>query len=228
MYIAGINIPLTTSQAVEVAVSCTTFFSFVLAFKQAGVADRVARTDGGSVQADSEPKSLPGKMVTPVHNVAFMVPIITFPVAVGLNCFRQPGWMLQWALPNNIDGCAKAAVRLAACGMFLGVWQLVGWTLEHLGSQFHCIARREKSQIVSSGPYAVVRHPLYGFLLVQHALCSVMFWSYVPLAGLLISAVAFSVKMPIEEKIMVEDPAIGAEYMDYQDKVTSRIIPYIW
>lgn len=73
-----------------------------------------------------------------------------------------------------------------------------------------------------------------------------MFWSYVPLIATGIVAVAFALKMPIEvsyhltivtffraeptlkEQLMIENPIIGPEYVQYKQKVTSRIIPGIW
>jgi hypothetical protein len=39
-------------------------------------------------------------------------------------------------------------------------------------------------------------------MLIQQALCAVMFWSYVPLVGLGIIAGAFSIKIPIEVSIL--------------------------
>ncbi|KAH7930313.1 hypothetical protein BV22DRAFT_1001005 [Leucogyrophana mollusca] len=227
MYLLGLN--LSSSQGIEAAVSCTTLFSLFLVFNQAGAAEHAATTHGGPVRLASQPTSLAGTLVTPVHNAAFMLPVAAFPAAVALNGLAQPAWMLRWALPGGVGtGLGTTGARLGACVAFLGVWRLVGWTLAHLGSQFHCIARREKSTVVSTGPYNVVRHPLYSFLLVQHALCAIMFWSYVPLVGLVTSAAAFAVKMPIEESIIEADPLIGAEYKEYEKKVPSRIIPYIW
>jgi hypothetical protein len=84
-------------------------------------------------------------------------------------------------------------------------------------------------------------------MLAQEVICAVMFWSYVPLFALGITAATFAVKMPIEvcfslfsndtpvilttlfqEKVILDSPNIGPEYEQYQKKVTARVIPYLW
>lgn len=51
---------------------------------------------------------------------------------------------------------------------------------------------------MSTGPYGIVRHPLYTTLLGQLALLSLAYWSWVPLASLGVCAAAFAYKMTIE------------------------------
>ncbi|KAG1748692.1 hypothetical protein EDB19DRAFT_219903 [Suillus lakei] len=55
-----------------------------------------------------------------------------------------------------------------------------------------------------------------------------MFWSYTPLVGLGIMTGAFAVKMPIEEDLIMKDPAIAGEYRAYMQKVPARVIPFLW
>ncbi|KAG1772325.1 hypothetical protein EDD22DRAFT_965761 [Suillus occidentalis] len=88
--------------------------------------------------------------------------------------------------------------------------------------------RREKPRVVQTGPYAVVRHPLYTQMLMQQALAAVMFWSYAPLVGFGIIAGALSIKIPIEEDLILSDPAIATEYRAYMQKVPARVIPFLW
>ncbi|KAF8556488.1 hypothetical protein OG21DRAFT_1506398 [Imleria badia] len=108
----------------------------------------------------------------------------------------------------------RNVLRVVACGASFALRRLVNTTFEHLRDQWHVIGRREKPRVVKTGPYAWVRHPIYSSVLVQQALWSIMFWSYVPLVGLGITAFAFAIKMPIEESLIQKDDldAIRDEY----------------
>jgi protein-S-isoprenylcysteine O-methyltransferase Ste14 len=108
---------------------------------------------------------------------------------------------------------------------------------------------RETAKIVDTGPYAYVRHPLYSCALLVQLAYAGMFWSYAPLVTFGITALAFSLKIPVEvmfclhvfplarslaknlpmqEKLMMEDPDVGPSYLVYQQKVGSKLIPHIW
>lgn len=80
-------------------------------------------------------------------------------------------------------------------------------------------------QVVSNGPYATVRHPLYvasilGFLATPFALGSL--WA-LPF-GLLLCAVVV-VRLLDEERFLLEHLA---GYIDYCRHVRYRLIPYLW
>ena len=80
-------------------------------------------------------------------------------------------------------------------------------------------------QVVSDGPYAIVRHPLYaasllGFLATPFALGSL--WA-LPF-GLLLCAVVV-IRLLDEERFLLEHLA---GYDDYCRHVRYRLIPYLW
>ncbi|KAG1839351.1 hypothetical protein F4604DRAFT_1836382 [Suillus subluteus] len=100
--------------------------------------------------------------------------------------------------------------------------------MTHLGNQLHAIGRCEKPRVVQTGPYVVVHHPLYTSVLIQELLFTLMSWSYAPLVGWCIVAGAFAVEMPIEEHLIMQDPAIAAEYRAHMQRVPSRVIPFLW
>ncbi|KAG2362097.1 hypothetical protein BDR07DRAFT_1485102 [Suillus spraguei] len=82
---------------------------------------------------------------------------------------------------------------------------------------------------LQTGPYAVVRHPLYTSVLLQGLLFTLMSWSYAPLVGFGITAGALAVKMPIEVRGPYhQDPDVAAEYRAYMQRVPVRVIPFIW
>ena len=85
---------------------------------------------------------------------------------------------------------------------------------------------RERHRLVSEGPYALVRHPMYtSFMLMglgQALLLSN--WVAGP-AGLVGFAVLFFLRVDREEHMMSE--SFGPEYLAYMDR-TKRLIPYIY
>lgn len=79
--------------------------------------------------------------------------------------------------------------------------------------------------VVSSGPYALVRHPGYSGVLLSHlalpfALGSI--WALLPAAV----GTAFFVARTIREDQMLRDHLVG--YREYQDRVRWRLLPGVW
>ena len=84
---------------------------------------------------------------------------------------------------------------------------------------------RQKSNLLTTGVYGLVRHPIYsgtlfaflGLGLIFRALVSVLYW---PLAVLL-----YLIMVGAEERSLVAE--YGAEYVNYQSKVKGRLFPLI-
>ncbi|KAF9233182.1 hypothetical protein BU15DRAFT_90473 [Melanogaster broomeanus] len=180
-----------------------------------------AESTGGRIRPETIPTSFLGRIVTPIHTFCNFSPSAVY--------FIAPDWMARFAFSDEVVGSGwKNALRLVAgCGG-LPMRGLAKYTFAHLGDQWHVVGRRKKSRIVQTGPYAVVRHPLFALNLLSLALTSVMFWSYVPLVSLGIIAAVFTVKLPIEESVIQQDEETREEYRAYMKKVPSRLIPYIW
>jgi len=231
MYIAGLNLPVSCTQGLEALVVFSTIEYF---WHIRGVVKTIAtqaESKGGRVRQETIP--LLGRIVTPIHALAAWMPPVVYIGALVLNKFRQPEWMTRFALPDeivgvNLDPARKGVLRAAACVAGFMLRSLTDSTFQHLGEQWHSLGRRERPRVVQTGPYAWVRHPLYTAVLLQEVAWSVVFWSYIPLVALGITAAAFAVKMPIEEGLIQRDDGIKEEYQRYKKRVPSRIIPYIW
>ncbi|KAG0704284.1 hypothetical protein DFH29DRAFT_912740 [Suillus ampliporus] len=225
-YIAGLAIPPST-QAVEGLAVLTTFSFIYNVISRTRAIAPVAEAEAGPVR--TMPSSFIAKIVSPIHALAGFAPPATYMLCVTFNRFTQPAWMQRMGLPNNyMTQDTKVALRVAACASTILLLRFIGITFTHLGNQWHAIGRREKPKVVQTGPYAVVRHPLYRNVLIQQALFAVMYWSYAPLVGLCIAAGGFAVKMSIEEDLIMKDPAVAAEYRAYMQRVPARIIPFLW
>ena len=83
----------------------------------------------------------------------------------------------------------------------------------------------QEQQVISSGPYALVRHPMYlGVLLMYMAspLALGSYWAILPAAFVIPILVA---------RILNEEKVLGQElkgYQEYMQKVRFRLIPGLW
>ncbi|KAG2747008.1 hypothetical protein P692DRAFT_201611210 [Suillus brevipes Sb2] len=225
-YIAGLNIQI-PPQAVEGLAVFTTLRFIQYSVSRARAIAAVAKAESGAIR--TSPTTLIGRIVTPIHLATSSISSMTYVLCIAGNMFKQPAWMQCMSLSNDyFQQETKVALRIAACASTFVLLRFVGRTFTHLGNQWHVIGRREKPRVVQTGPFAVVRHPLYTQMLMQQALAAVMFWSYAPLVGLGIIAGAFTIKIPIEEDLILSDPAIATEYRAYMQKVPARVIPFLW
>jgi protein-S-isoprenylcysteine O-methyltransferase Ste14 len=83
----------------------------------------------------------------------------------------------------------------------------------------------DHQEVVSTGPYAVVRHPMYAsgsLYLIGTPLALGSWWGLVPLAALL----PFLVWRLIDEERFLATSLPG--YSDYQAQVRHRLVPFVW
>jgi len=84
---------------------------------------------------------------------------------------------------------------------------------------------RKKSNLITSGAYRLVRHPTYsgtviavlGWTILLKSIISIV---YFPLLFLL-----YFFAIVVEERILIEE--YGNEYIEYKQKVTKRLVPFI-
>jgi protein-S-isoprenylcysteine O-methyltransferase Ste14 len=83
----------------------------------------------------------------------------------------------------------------------------------------------EGQKVVSTGPYAIVRHPMYAsamLYLVGTPLALGSFWGFLPLAAM----IPFLIGRLHDEESLLAGNLPG--YTEYQKKVRHRLIPFIW
>ena len=127
---------------------------------------------------------------------------------------RRFGWS---ALPGWL--CAAAGV------LFLVAYALYGEVLRENAYLSRTIEVQEGQQVVDTGLYGVVRHPMYAVTLL-------LFLSMPLLLGSLWGFVVFLVyPVLIVRRLLDEEKLLAAElpgYTAYQKKVKYRLIPFVW
>jgi protein-S-isoprenylcysteine O-methyltransferase Ste14 len=111
-----------------------------------------------------------------------------------------------------------AGLIIEATGLLLAVW-----TRRHLGRNWSGeISIKRDHQLVRSGPYHVVRHPIYTALLAMYLGSAVVSGELHALFGLALAAIAYGRKVRLEEAVLAQ--FFGEEYRDYR-RVTWALLP---
>ncbi len=107
--------------------------------------------------------------------------------------------------------------------LFVSGWIFIVFAFLKIGA---IPAMRKKSDLITSGIYSVIRHPIYSGTLIAVLGWSILFKSiiltvYFPLLFLL-----YFLSIVFEEKGLIKE--YGDEYINYKKKVTKRFIPFIF
>jgi protein-S-isoprenylcysteine O-methyltransferase Ste14 len=171
------------------------------------------RRSGGRLTPDQKAVEREGGRGVFIVRVVGFFALITFLVMYFLGAawidafsFPLPGW-LRWA------------------GFGLGILSVVFWTWTqiHLDTQWSAqLQLRKEHHLVTSGPYARIRHPLYSAMFGWAAALGLLTanWIFVAMAALSIAGTA--ARVPKEERMMLE--AFGDEYKAYMQR-TGRFFP---
>jgi len=123
-----------------------------------------------------------------------------------------------WTLP---DDAKWTMVGVAALG-FLFCW----WARIHLGALWSgSVTRKEGHRVVDTGPYAIVRHPIYtGVITAALATMAVRGTAGAVLGAALIF-VGYIVKGRLEENFLRAE--LGAEAYDAYARKTAMLVPFV-
>ena len=131
----------------------------------------------------------------------------------------NPAWM-NWSEMPLPDGARWIGVVTGIVSV-----PLLYWLFKSIGKNItQTVKTRKEHQLVTSGPYRWVRHPLYsvGTLLFLSFALMASNW-FIALSSLL-GLVMLMVRLPKEEQNLIEK--FGDEYKNYM-KRTGRLIPKI-
>jgi protein-S-isoprenylcysteine O-methyltransferase Ste14 len=115
-----------------------------------------------------------------------------------------------------------AGLVISTIGMGLFIWAM------SVNAFFSSVARIQADrgqQVISEGPYAIVRHPGYAGRLLYHVASGLALNSLLSIIPAVI-AVAFFARATTLEDRMLHDELAG--YADYAAKVRYRLVPGIW
>ncbi|WP_026868922.1 methyltransferase family protein [Inquilinus limosus] len=136
-------------------------------------------------------------------------------VLIGLDAVRfgwsaMPAW-LQWA------GAAALILSLLAMGLVFRENTFLAPVVR--------IQEERAHRVITTGPYAVVRHPLYTAALVWFAATALMLGSWWGLVACIAFAVILAMRTALEDRELHRGlPG----YPDYARRVRHRLVPFVW
>lgn len=144
----------------------------------------------------------------------------TLPLLVGVSLITWPrldlGWFSSPLLPDA-PWRYLLALGLVLAGLLFTVWARV-----HLGSNWSAtVTQKEGHELIRSGPYAYVRHPIYTGLLVALLGSAIGCGEPRALLGLVLVWFSFVHKLQLEEQFMRE--LFADQYQRYSAEVPALI-----
>jgi protein-S-isoprenylcysteine O-methyltransferase Ste14 len=130
-----------------------------------------------------------------------------------------------------IDAAQRAFTSPAVCAAAGGSFLAVGWGIayaanrEIAGNWSPSIEKTGRQQLVSSGIYGVVRHPLYLSGMLFMVGTNIYFrcgWGW---SGTLLALIVILLRIPLEERKL--EAQFGEQYRDYRQK-TRAIFPWVF
>jgi protein-S-isoprenylcysteine O-methyltransferase Ste14 len=117
-------------------------------------------------------------------------------------------------------GAAWTLVAVAALGLAF-TW----WARLYLGRLWSsAVTRKADHHVVDTGPYAIVRHPIYTGIIVALYATAFLKASALGIAGVVVMTYGFWLKARLEERFLSEQ--LGAEAYDAYRRKVPMLIPF--
>ncbi len=116
-------------------------------------------------------------------------------------------------------------LELLAQALFLGGYLIVAWTLNVNSFAARTIRVEPGQPVISTGPYALVRHPMYTGSLVMFMSIPLVLGSVIGLFASTLLILIYVLRLLNEEKVLRQQlPG----YPEYCQRIRYRLVPYIW
>ncbi|MGA7808481.1 methyltransferase family protein [Bradyrhizobium sp.] len=121
-------------------------------------------------------------------------------------------------------GWTTQDVRWCLVGLAGTGFALCWWARIHLGRMWSSsVARKADHHIVDTGPYALVRHPIYTGIIIAAAATAALAANAIAFAGLVLVIIGFWIKARLEERFLRHE--LGAEAYDAYARRTGMLFP---
>jgi protein-S-isoprenylcysteine O-methyltransferase Ste14 len=153
-------------------------------------------------------------------HLGFLLQCIAYPICAG---FHRPYFSPFLPMPRRAEGIVGAATIVLA---IVSVWFCFR-SAKMLGKQWALVARViEGHQLITTGPYGMVRNPIYLAMLGMLVATGLALASWPALLGSLLVFMA-GTKIRIESESRLLRTAFGAEFNDYARRVPA-LFPHVF
>jgi len=165
---------------------------------------------GWSSRAQSRP-DIAQQLPYRVLNIAGFVLLFAFDTR------RYHGWLRLWALPKS----AGWVMALFSVLGFAFAW----WARIHLGQLWSAhVTRKADHHIVDSGPYGIVRHPIYTGIILAAIALAIVKGTVIAIVGALLLTLGFWVKARLEEGFLRKQ--LGEKSYDAYRRRVPMLLPF--
>jgi protein-S-isoprenylcysteine O-methyltransferase Ste14 len=146
-----------------------------------------------------------------------LLTILGFLLLFAIKSGRFADLFRLWKLPDPV-------------GWFMVILSLLGfafawWARLHLGKLWSAfVTRKADHQIIDTGPYGIVRHPIYTGIILAAFATSILKGTIFALAGALVIFFGFWIKARLEERFLRQQ--LGAEAYDPYRRRVPMLVPF--
>jgi protein-S-isoprenylcysteine O-methyltransferase Ste14 len=152
------------------------------------------------------------------RRLGYVLPLIIGGVLIGARHAPWAGWLAMRLWPRS-PLPPRIGLALVAAGLAFAVWARV-----HLGRNWSGIVTvKEGHELIRTGPYALVRHPIYTGVITAVLGTAVVSATVRAALGVLIIAVSLVAKSRVEERFMRE--TFPEQYARYREEVPA-LVPF--
>jgi protein-S-isoprenylcysteine O-methyltransferase Ste14 len=147
-----------------------------------------------------------------------LIVVLAVLVAQSTGSGSAAGWHRQvWFVTSTLSVVATSLVVLGAA---FAIWARLAIGANWSGT----VALKEGHELVVTGPYRVVRHPIYTGLLAMGVGSVIMYAQPIYFVLLVLSAAILLARIPQEERLMTE--TFPDQYPEYRRRVKA-VIPFL-
>jgi protein-S-isoprenylcysteine O-methyltransferase Ste14 len=137
-----------------------------------------------------------------------------------LTAFILPGLDVRFGWSN-----VPPFVSIIANAFFFAGYMVFFWVLVTNSFVSRVVEVESGQKVISSGPYALVRHPMYSGVIIMYLASPVALGSYWALIPAVLIVPLLVARIYNEEQVLQNDlPG----YVEYLQKVKYRLLPGIW
>ena len=116
-------------------------------------------------------------------------------------------------------------ITLLACAVILLGYLIIFFVFRQNSYASRIIEVDEEQEVISTGMYSLVRHPMYVGVLIMYIPTPVALGSYWGLIPFALLPLSLALRILNEEKVLKENLN---GYTEYCKRIRYRLIPYIW
>ena len=162
------------------------------------------------------------KKASGLPNLALQIPASVL-LVMGFTLLFNPGsHILSQQITPHMTFLGIIGLVLDLIGVGLAIWARLA-----LGTNWSGMVMtiKQNHELVQTGPYAIVRHPIYAGFLLAMAGTALTIGTLSSYLGLAAGLAAMMLRVNIEEKLMSEQ---FCEVHEAYRQHTSKLIPFVW